>query len=989
MKKSLLLLCLLILAVAILFVWSQAKQNPQAKVSPTEKAVVPVVPESEKAPPMPVRTKPVVDFDKILSSKGITLTREELSLLPTERTEEEQAVELGAQVMGKPLTACEFRPEGEAGCCYAHTSFRWFTGPNEEAAEFTDPERISPAYGDMCLTRPVYPLKITAVAMTLRADIPCTLTVSAGLRKVIWSDSGWCPYPGDVIYNTPIYTYIFTPGTFPKTTLIRINFPDSICVYERYFATFTIHSLSNPGPNGGLGAVFSQSGDFCRAYDNWGSGWVDLVYNGIYPGEIRIRSYGLAADANTCPPDTAWYFKASKEPYLLSGMPDFDQYQMGGAGEGAFSGPTAVANCLYWASCGGFNPSLFPAGSMDGLVCGNPATVAPFIAYLAGLMGTHPVTGTGCCDSIEAGLMKINAFQWGWLTEATYKFNDALLFPTPQSAWDLIQYQVRLSQDVILGLGFWYEDPLGSGNWKRIGGNYVTAAGVNKGQWLLAISDPSTDAFVCGFAPFGWVLGPQAPVCGGPPWGSTVLHNNAISVSHDGYMIGPSPSPGGKLQLLDYGYMQGDAYFASFAGQNFPAEFLPFMGPPPPPGTPIYTEIECAVVICPGSKNASGEVQSSKAIEDETNYGGITYFAVEMNDTLWEPVTYTTFGSFMLGTSKTDLCAAFQSFYPAFIFDPSAPVAFDSFVVAGSAGPYTIQQGTYEFANKYNTCLEVTKYAFGFWVPDSGTQECEQVIEDVFIVKNVCTNTILGIRKGIDVDFDGPNGTDAANIDAQHQSIWTMDLTDPSLTFGLTEVPQLVGKKPITGFAMNNQKRIWTSWQDSTFIWMGTLGWGVDTACTDYSMMLADTFSLAPGEMYINKYLKWGYRDANPPGGDGDAGWRHFLYNVLHQQGFYRGDVNKDGKLNVNDGVYMVNYLFKNGPKPIEFVDQGNVNNDASFNVNDNVYLINYLFKNGPAPIDKNRFLADPNNFVDPAHRALGVRNPGLFGDNAWKGLGL
>ncbi|MCJ7457673.1 MAG: hypothetical protein MUP17_01615, partial [candidate division Zixibacteria bacterium] len=143
---------------------------------------------------------------------------------------------------------------------------------------------------------------------------------------------------------------------------------------------------------------------------------------------------------------------------------------------------------------------------------------------------------------------------------------------------------------------------------------------------------------------------------------------------------------------------------------------------------------------------------------------------------------------------------------------------------------------------------------------------------------------------------------------------------------------------------------------------------------------------LAPGAVHMEKYIKWGYPAAIAQGGD--AAWRHFLFNVLHQEGYYRGDVTKNGKLEVADVIYLVNYLFKGGPKPIEFVDQGNVNNDANTNVADVIYIVNYLFKGGPAPIDNNRFLADPNNFVNPAHRSMGVRVPGLFGDNNWKTLG-
>jgi hypothetical protein len=135
----------------------------------------------------------------------------------------------------------------------------------------------------------------------------------------------------------------------------------------------------------------------------------------------------------------------------------------------------------------------------------------------------------------------------------------------------------------------------------------------------------------------------------------------------------------------------------------------------------------------------------------------------------------------------------------------------------------------------------------------------------------------------------------------------------------------------------------------------------------------------------VEKWLKWGYGDSILAGGD--QNWRRFLYDILHQEGYFRGDVNGDKKLSLGDIVYLINYAFKTGSQPYEFIDQGDVNNDDNVDLADIVYLINYLFKLGPAPIDKNRFLiASP--YVDSTHKALGIRDPGLFGEPAWMKLG-
>jgi hypothetical protein len=61
------------------------------------------------------------------------------------------------------------------------------------------------------------------------------------------------------------------------------------------------------------------------------------------------------------------------------------------------------------------------------------------------------------------------------------------------------------------------------------------------------------------------------------------------------------------------------------------------------------------------------------------------------------------------------------------------------------------------------------------------------------------------------------------------------------------------------------------------------------------------------------------------------------------------GDVNVDGVIDVGDVVYLINYLFKNGPTPSPS-SRGDVNCDRNVDVGDAVYLINYLFKGGPKP---------------------------------------
>lgn len=65
---------------------------------------------------------------------------------------------------------------------------------------------------------------------------------------------------------------------------------------------------------------------------------------------------------------------------------------------------------------------------------------------------------------------------------------------------------------------------------------------------------------------------------------------------------------------------------------------------------------------------------------------------------------------------------------------------------------------------------------------------------------------------------------------------------------------------------------------------------------------------------------------------------------------FICGDCNNDELLNNADVVYLVNYLFRNGPEPLPVSCVGDVNSDRKIAIEDLVYLINYLYRNGPVP---------------------------------------
>jgi len=61
------------------------------------------------------------------------------------------------------------------------------------------------------------------------------------------------------------------------------------------------------------------------------------------------------------------------------------------------------------------------------------------------------------------------------------------------------------------------------------------------------------------------------------------------------------------------------------------------------------------------------------------------------------------------------------------------------------------------------------------------------------------------------------------------------------------------------------------------------------------------------------------------------------------------GDANGDENVDLGDAVFMITFVFKNGPAP-DPVAAGDANCDGECNVADAVYLINYTFNSGPEP---------------------------------------
>jgi len=329
--------------------------------------------------------------------------------------------------------------------------------------------------------------------------------------------------------------------------------------------------------------------------------------------------------------------------YAPSGMPDFDQRQFVSEQVFAFSdlyrdgkirvdsrpfadkdavppadppttvlrydAPAAAGNSLWWfdskfesghalpptiADTYPLVTSYFTTGQVYRWDDHDPQNVPPFLRDLAYRFDT---------DGQRTGLAHAGTFVTDIVTGLIGYIGDHALthqyevtsVQRPEFPW--VVHELTQSHDVVLLVGFWENQ--GENRWVRLGGHYVTLAGVDASQRQIALSDPDRDHAEFGFP--GRVL---------PVWHpahltgtiTVTLHNDAAFVSHDAYFVSGLETPGGVWALHDYA--ASILAIVRSLGANFPGELERYRGSYN--GGAIIASVEYAIVVTPLETGGAG-----------------------------------------------------------------------------------------------------------------------------------------------------------------------------------------------------------------------------------------------------------------------------------------------------------------------------------------------------------------------------------------------
>jgi hypothetical protein len=581
-------------------------------------------------------------------------------------------------------------------------------------------------------------------------------------------------------------------------------------------------------------------------------------------------------------------------------------------------------------------------------------------------------------------------------------FCDTIDFDTP---WGKKYFHVR---NVATNITASYVDTIGwepvYGDWLRLGGHYVTVSGVNWEFFLLSLSDPFIDGFCSGLTPgdsSGGVFLAHDHSAG--------CHFDAGNVSHDYYQVAlTSPSPGGVISIPYY-----QPYDTLLFGMNFTPELEPYRSTDKFPQFAVNTEIEYAVVICPGRPFVYDDKDSWNMFMTTTNFGSLggpdiytwEYYPEMINDGFE--------GSVICGTNPDDLALSITQAGEDIKWFPTTNLEVNYYYYDDSDS-IEIEQLHAEFYHNHPSNqlpLEVDYMGIGL---DPGEGKLAgHPLGDMVIQKYVlhATSDIVdSLEWAIFFDWDVNYGLYvSANPsfgggDMLTNTMWGYDSTRENKVLYLTLAPTDSGKIPRNMMIFDQNSDIYDhvpcgpydslkAKMESVGPWFPTVK-AENSDWYDYGyLMTSPHFVLDSCEYDLEEYLIW--YDWQTP----ESNYLYYkckLYRLLRGAGFYRGDVGNfetgaasPGVLDVADIVFLAYWMWRAGPDPEPFIDQGDVDCDGEVTATDLVYLVNFILRGqiDKPPTDKDRFF-DTEASPWPEYELRFTRSS-LFVDPQWGSLGV
>jgi len=219
---------------------------------------------------------------------------------------------------------------------------------------------------------------------------------------------------------------------------------------------------------------------------------------------------------------------------------------------------------------------------------------------------------------------------------------------------------------------------------------------------------------------------------------------------------------------------------------------------------------------------------------------------------------------------------------------------------------------------------------------DSLTFWCDYIIEEgwdyLYVVTSADGETFQTIPGNITTN-ENPNGMNRGNGITGSSGGWIK---------GIFDLSQFAGEDILLGFYYRTDELI----ADSGFY----LDDIYPLARFQKSELLAD--SLTEEDYLVQRkcadlyYYKLKAKDAQ----NQESLWSKRI-RVAVDLDFIRGDTNSDESISLSDIVFLISYLYKQGPAP-EPMHSADTNYDGKVSLSDIVYLICYLYKGGPAPCE-------------------------------------